>query len=68
MRPLHAQHRERDPTLLTSGKGSNLLQTGQSSDSERSEMLSVLLLRLTGELGGEEGDGGEGEVEGVDVL
>jgi len=31
-------------------------------------MLSVLLLRLTGELGGEEGDGGEGEVEGVDVL
>jgi hypothetical protein len=31
-------------------------------------MASVLLLRLTGEFGSEEGDGGEREVERVDVL
>lgn len=68
MRSLHAEHREGDSRLLSSREGRNLLETRQSGDPERSEMLSVLLLRLARELGREEGDGRERQVEGVDVL
>lgn len=68
MRLLHTQNGKRHSTLLTSRERRDLLKTRQTGDAEGSEMTSVFLLGLTGEFGGEEGDGGEGEVEGIDVL
>jgi hypothetical protein len=41
---------------------------GTHSDTERSEMLTVLLLRLAGEHLGEEGDRVDRQVERVDVV
>src|SRR5690242_85284 len=68
MRSLHTQHSKGHPTLLTTGKSADLLQTRQTSDSEGPKVRTVLLLRLAGELCLEEGDGRLRHVERVDVL
>lgn len=44
------------PSGKRTGQRSNLLQSRQTRDAERSEVLPVLLLGLTGELGVEEGN------------
>lgn len=65
---LHTEHRESDTRLLTSGEGTNLLQTGQSGNTERTQMISVLLFCLAGEHDLKESDRRQVDIERVDVM
>lgn len=47
----HTEHRKAHTTSLTTGKRTDLLQTSETSDTERAKVRSVLLLRLARELG-----------------
>ncbi len=68
MRSLHAEYREGHTTLLTSRQCPDFLQTGQTGDSERSQMGSVVLFHLSWELRLQEGYRSHIHIELVDVM
>lgn len=65
---LQREHGKADSALLATGQGVERLQTRHSSDAERSEMLSVLLFGLSGELLGQERYRRQAQIELVEVM
>ena len=68
MWPLQRQQRKRDARLLASTQGPDRLQPRHASDLEIAQVLTVLLLRLSWELGREELDGVHRRNERVYVV
>ena len=68
MRSTHTEDSERDTRLLTSRKGTNLLNTGQTSDSESTQVASVVLFDLTRELVLQELHRRHGAIELIDMM
>jgi len=68
MRSTHTEDSESDTRLLTSRKGTNLLDTRQTSDSESTQVASVVLFDLTRELVLQELYRRHGAVQLVDMM
>lgn len=68
MRPRHAQHRECYPTLLTTRKRRNLLDTRQTRDTETTQVGSIILLDLARELVLQELHGRHCRIKLIDVM
>ena len=68
MRSQHAQHCKGYTTLLTTRQSPDLLQAGQSSDPERSQMRSVFLLDLSRESGLQKGHRGRFNIKLIDMM
>jgi hypothetical protein len=68
MRSTHTENSESDTRLLTSRQGSNLLNTRQTSDSESTQVASVVLFDLTRELVLQELHGRHGAVQLIDMM
>jgi len=68
MRSTHTEDSERDTRLLTSRKGTNLLDTRQTSDSESTQVASVVLFDLARELVLQELHRRHGAIELIDMM
>jgi len=68
VRSLHAEHGECHTTLLTSRQSSDLLETCQTRDPERSKMRSIVLLHLARELVLQEPNGCHSNVELINMM
>lgn len=68
MRSTHTEDSESDTRLLTSRKGTNLLDTRQTSDSESTQVASVVLFDLTRELVLQELHRRHGAIELIDMM
>jgi hypothetical protein len=68
MRSTHTENSESDTRLLTSRQGSNLLNTRQTSDSESTQVASVVLFDLTRELVLQELYRRHGAVQLIDMM